>query len=885
MTCYNKFLEFHSKPLINYPQTINSFFTYLQNTYPEINTTTIKFSINLTYKETHILLPNEPLNKAHKYIDIYSCPSYFLNFPLLSILTGNIASINARGLNTITKQNSIHSLINHYSLDVLGISETRLSPKSAKYCNPLPRQYNVWWDCDPEQHNSAGVGLILSPFLSKHVQKITASKGRYIAANLFFPNRIKLCIIQVYSPATSDPAIITPIHNDLITFINQSLHKNYSIIIMGDFNSDPTNVYPIISSSRPCPTKHRVIYHLMTKNFIDIATLFSDNPSYTWSNGSHSSRIDQIWMSPSISLTPISFDTLDITSFFNADHKLILCSLDLSIFCSHPTTHTIKTSLHSRKIFNYSATTSEQWKLFAEGVDLMIKASEINTLCKETPSLDNINSIWKELSSIIITVANKNLPTKKISPQNTPHRPLAHTPLFKHHRKIAHLLSSLHSFKKTTPSHSKWYKTFLSIKSITSSHNFTFPNFVPFNPTNLNEIIKATKDFTNLLKQTCLIEERNFINKQISENIKKRCNNLKDNPTRMLSSILEREHRRIDLNKVLITTEDGSQHLSSHPDDVKTYTRSHFSKISSSPQSPPHHLWNEWSLHYQPPNHINPEWYCSVMSPISIEELGDTILDLPSKKATGPSTISNEMLKHLSTQTKEILLSLFNKCLITSCIPNAWKQGIIYPIPKSQEWHYQLTHTRPITLLECTRKCFYKIITKRLSNILLKYPILAGHNFAGLPGKSCREPIYIINAVMEHARESKRECWILSQDMSKAFDLINREMLDKAMIRLHFPKQLRQILLTAFKDRTNQIITDYGLTDSYPLDNGVDQGEVFSPLMWCIYYDPLLTYIQSKPDLGYIIHNDLPSDLTTYPYTFNTEYVTIADVAFMDDTT
>jgi ribonuclease HI len=55
--------------------------------------------------------------------------------------------------------------------------------------------------------------------------------------------------------------------------------------------------------------------------------------------------------------------------------------------------------------------------------------------------------------------------------------------------------------------------------------------------------------------------------------------------------------------------------------------------------------------------------------------------------------------------------------------------------------------------------------------------------------------------------------------------------------------------------------------------------------MWCIYYDPLLSYIQSKPELGYTISITLPSNLTTYPYTHNTESTTIADVAFMDDTT
>ena len=133
MKCFNKFLAFYSHEPINHPQTINSFIRYLKNNHPNIDTTSIKFSVNSTYSETHILLPDEHLLLTHKYINIQSCPSNFLQLPLLSTTIGNFATINARGLNTITKQNAINSLISHYSIDVLGISETRLPPKSAKY--------------------------------------------------------------------------------------------------------------------------------------------------------------------------------------------------------------------------------------------------------------------------------------------------------------------------------------------------------------------------------------------------------------------------------------------------------------------------------------------------------------------------------------------------------------------------------------------------------------------------------------------------------------------------------------------------------------------------------------------------------------------------------
>ncbi|CAJ0847459.1 8342_t:CDS:1, partial [Entrophospora sp. SA101] len=151
---------------------------------------------------------------------------------------------------------------------------------------------------------------------------------------------------------------------------------------------------------------------------------------------------------------------------------------------------------------------------------------------------------------------------------------------------------------------------------------------------------------------------------------------MKDNLSSMLSSILEKPYRRIDLNKILITLPDGSQHISSDPDTVKSHTRIHFSNISSTANNPPpNNLWNEWAHVYQPLNYIKPEWYDSILSPITKTELLNNISDLPLKKGAGPSSISNEMLKHLNPDTIEILLSLFNRCISTSHIPSAWKHA------------------------------------------------------------------------------------------------------------------------------------------------------------------------------------------------------------------
>ena len=48
---------------------------------------------------------------------------------------------------------------------------------------------------------------------------------------------------------------------------------------------------------------------------------------------------------------------------------------------------------------------------------------------------------------------------------------------------------------------------------------------------------------------------------------------------------------------------------------------------------------------------------------------------------------------------------------------------------------------------------------------------------------------------------------------------------------IKIPDQFIQIIKNSLKFRTNQVITDIGLTNEYDMNNGIDQGEIMSPLL------------------------------------------------------
>jgi hypothetical protein len=224
---------------------------------------------------------------------------------------------------------------------------------------------------------------------------------------------------------------------------------------------------------------------------------------------------------------------------------------------------------------------------------------------------------------------------------------------------------------------------------------------------------------------------------------------------------------------------------------------------------------------------------------------------------------------------------LIRKIFINESIPDEWKFAYVYPIPKLKPWGSKLINTRPITLLKTAHKLTVSILTQRLMKIILDNKVLRGNQFARLPSSSTFEPICILNEIIQDANEEDNELWILSLDMSKAYDRVNIYMLEKAMNCIKLPNGFINFIKQLFLGRKNQVFTAKGLTDPYDVLVGIDQGEIISPLLWCIYYDPLLCYLQQK-NIGYNFH----ASKITNIYENKAQLLTksIPCMAYMDDT-
>jgi hypothetical protein len=128
---------------------------------------------------------------------------------------------------------------------------------------------------------------------------------------------------------------------------------------------------------------------------------------------------------------------------------------------------------------------------------------------------------------------------------------------------------------------------------------------------------------------------------------------------------------------------------------------------------------------------------------------------------------------------------------------------------------------------------------------------------------------------MEDAQQSAdKQLWIVLQDICKAYDTVGWEALECALQRIKMNTTYCNILKDLHNNRHSSVITAHRLTEPHLVQDGLDQGETHAPILWRIFYDPLLCAVNNiNPQTGYSMS---PTPESCSPQ--------INHLAFVDDT-
>jgi hypothetical protein len=222
---------------------------------------------------------------------------------------------------------------------------------------------------------------------------------------------------------------------------------------------------------------------------------------------------------------------------------------------------------------------------------------------------------------------------------------------------------------------------------------------------------------------------------------------------------------------------------------------------------------------------------------ISADEVARAIAHLKWHKRDGYKGLSTNHLKHASPSIHQHLAHLFNGMIRHGSVPDDFLQGTTIPIPKNRSSNASVsTNYRGITLSSVFGRVFDLIVLDRYSSVLqsdqLQFGFKAKHSTA-MCTMVLRE---IISSYV--SEQSAVYCTFL--DASKAFDKINYCRLFELLMRRHIPRTILRLLLNIYTGQSVRVFWNGYLSSTFPVTNGVKQGGILSPILFCVYYDELI---------------------------------------------
>jgi hypothetical protein len=319
-----------------------------------------------------------------------------------------------------------------------------------------------------------------------------------------------------------------------------------------------------------------------------------------------------------------------------------------------------------RDIFIYDKMTDEKWKKFRTKMDeLLSKDHQLHNIFYQYPKDQAwTNNVWNRLESILKDAMIAEIPQRTICKSDRTRRPKLKSDTFKAYKWSLRLIRIIKKSNLDLIAVDKKHKFIDQFKNIIQKYNWFEFNSFDFSQklfdTDGHILIDDLVKLSKKLKLKLDVEDRIFVTQQIEANVQNRLERFESQKKFMLDSILEREHRKISIDRLLIKDNNNEEQLILSTADILQHTKQHFSNITDNFPADDHYLEEFWSSEYIPLEHVDSSIYNQLLDDISEDEWNSTIRSLPNGKAGGASKITYEIIKECSSEFLFFMRMFYN---------------------------------------------------------------------------------------------------------------------------------------------------------------------------------------------------------------------------------
>ena len=232
-------------------------------------------------------------------------------------------------------------------------------------------------------------------------------------------------------------------------------------------------------------------------------------------------------------------------------------------------------------------------------------------------------------------------------------------------------------------------------------------------------------------------------------------------------------------------------------------------------------------------------------TPFTTSEVAIARGELSKNKVPGLSQIKKEDFETVGSELDILVLTLANMIATTGEWPSVLKQQVVRPIPKNEQAIDEIEEdkTRPISLLEVLDKWLEKIFYNRIIQDIDYSEIQAGYVL------SCDHHTSLLSEFIMGGNKKAYNIAVFT-DISKAFDSVPLCELVNAIWESNIQPVYRRALSSFvegrrfrvdLRDKDGKIASSKWRKVIY----GTPQGSVLGPLLWNLFFNPLLEKIEA----------------------------------------
>ena len=223
------------------------------------------------------------------------------------------------------------------------------------------------------------------------------------------------------------------------------------------------------------------------------------------------------------------------------------------------------------------------------------------------------------------------------------------------------------------------------------------------------------------------------------------------------------------------------------------------------------------------------------------DEIFDALRDSNKGKSPGKDGLTPEFYLAFWDVLGDDLTDVLNQGFHREQLSASQSESVVRLLFKKGDRN-DLRNWRPVSLLNAD----YKIAAKALANRLRKVldTLVTNQQTCGIPGREISTNLSLIRDVLEITERTGETGILVNIDQEKAFDRVDRRLLEATLQTFGFGPQFIQWIRTLYANARTQVICNGELTESIPLGRGVRQGCPLSPLLYVLTAEILSQAIQ-----------------------------------------